>query len=104
MTALEGQRLVALVGDEPEPVLDGQPRHRLERRAREDGARRVVRAVEHDQLRAWCDRVAHARGIQIEARRLAVLDGHRHRVQQSRLLGIRDPERARHDHLVAGIQ
>ena len=104
MAAFERERLVTLVGDDPQLALDGQAGHRLQRGEREDGARRIVGAVDHDQLRPLGDGRSQPRGVEVEASGLERLHLDRHAAHQPRLLGIRDPVRAGHQHLVAGIE
>ena len=104
MAPLERERLVALVGDQHEVPLDGEARDLRERRAREDGARRVVRAVEEDHLRPRRHGGAHPVGVEVEAGALLRRDRHGHAADEPDLLRVGHPERARHEHLVAGVQ
>ncbi len=103
VTALVGERLVALVGDDPEIALDRELRHLGERGAGEHRAGRVARAVEHDHLRPGGDRRPQRGRVEVEPGRLLRDHRHRHPAQEPHLLRVGHPVGARDQHLVPRV-
>ena len=98
------EQLVDLVGDDPEVVVGCPAPDGVDLLAPVDGAGRVLRRREEQDLRA-----RRARRFQLldggaEAGGLVGLDGHREAAGEADGLGIRHPVRRREQHLVAGIE
>ena len=102
--ALVGERLVALVRDDPDAALDRQGRHRRQVGPPVEGPGGVVGRVEDQRPGPRRDGSTEGGDVELEAARLVGRHDDRPPVEQPHLLGVAHPVGGGHEHLVARIE